>query len=175
MTKEQDLAGLLGVSIQELRDFRTQELDEEIHYEPKPFRYTEQGVKAATDWFTKSLPVPDTSLPVEVEFAGAPKSPVPAGPAQPTSQNAQRLSPLRPAGLPEAEVGYAYPIVSRIPPNRNLVVCDVGPYRNVRVGVKTNEVYVPRMTIPLAVSLATFDPHSLIVFTGKGPRRKGCW
>ena len=172
MTKEQDLAATLGISIQELRDFRTQELDEEIHYEPKPFRYTEAGVQVAKDYFTKGLPVPDNAVPVEVEFAGTPKSTVPAGPALPERR---RLSPLRPHNLPDLPEGSTYPVVSRMPPNRNLVVCNVGPHKNVRVAVKTNEVYVPRMTIPLAVNLRDFDPLALLVFTGKGPRRKGCW
>ena len=70
----------------------------------------------------------------------------------------------------------ARPIVHHLPPNQRLVMCDVGPYRNVRVMVRpNNQHYVPKMVIPLDVDLATFDGKQLLIYNGNPPRRKGWW
>jgi hypothetical protein len=68
------------------------------------------------------------------------------------------------------------PIVRSLPPNFRLVICDVGPHRNVRVMVRpNNQNYIPRMVIPLDVDLTDFDPKKLLVYNGNPPRRKGMW
>lgn len=68
------------------------------------------------------------------------------------------------------------PIVRTLPPNQRLVLCDVGPYRNVRVMVRpNNQNYIPRMVIPLDVDLTTFNPAKLLIYNGNPPRRKGWW
>lgn len=68
------------------------------------------------------------------------------------------------------------PVVTKLPPNFRLVLCDVGPHKNVRVMVRpNNKNYLPRMEIPLDVDLDTFNPNDLLIYNGNPPRRKGLW
>jgi hypothetical protein len=76
----------------------------------------------------------------------------------------------------DQNAGIAQPIVRKLPPNFRMVLCDVGPFSNVRVIVHPNNArYLPRMVLPMNVDLADFKPDRLLVFDGNPPRRKGRW
>lgn len=72
------------------------------------------------------------------------------------------------------------PIVERLAINPHILLCTVGSHRNVRVWVKSSANYIPRMEVPIDVTLdESFDPAAMIDYGGKhqgrDPQRKGWW
>lgn len=168
--KEEKLIEKLGISVEFLRDFRTLHLDEEEHYLINPLRYTPEGVKLVTAHFLGPVATPPVTNP------GALDAPVVSTPRteDPNAPRA-RLSPLKAAWAPEVAEGMVRPVVQTLPINNRLVVCNVGPHRNVRVLVGDAMPYVKGMVVPIDIDPVTFDPRSLITYRGRKPRRKGCW
>lgn len=92
-----------------------------------------------------------------------------------TTKKVEKAAPVDPMTLVEgeedllaemleaAEQNIVRPVVTKLLPNFRLVLCTVGPHKNVRVMVRpNNQDYLPRMEIPLDVDLTNFNPNGLL-------------
>lgn len=77
------------------------------------------------------------------------------------------------------EPAFVRPIVERLAVNPHILLCTVGPHRNVRVWVKSSANYIPRMEVPIDIDLEVFKPDALVDYggryQGRDPQRKGWW
>jgi hypothetical protein len=172
---EADLAKKIGVSKDILKEFRRQKLLKGEHFyaqQNKPITYTEAGLYMVENHFLGDMKDLLAGEPLTEEDGIVINDHVPGDGL--TFIDGQRVG-APPVPGPQ----IVRPIVERLAVNPHILLCTVGPHRNVRVWVKSSANYIPKMEVPIDVDLMSFDHAALIDYggqnQGRDPQRKGWW
>jgi hypothetical protein len=175
LIREDDLATEVSTPVEELRKWRRANLVVDEHYQKNPVRYTPEGRKRVLEAFGASEGHSDETveqLRIAREIMQDRKEAL----AQLSDDDIETVGLVELLEAAEPEKTTVRPIVEFLPPNWRLVMCQVGPHHRVRVMVRpNNKNYIPKMEIPLDVSLINFNPNELLIYNGDPPRRKGMW